>query len=744
MSNPNPDLYINPDYIYKGGWTNWNGDVTTGGKLTVSKKGAELLMVFIGIFFVFMEAGLWSLISFGLFLWRRSQSLEQVGSGSSSAVRSLDRDALWHLQQATLRNGGDDRAVGITYISLWLNYGWKSFDVILRTWPTIFLALTSFDIFLIALPFIAAYLMLDSQGVEVLIHSPQCGYWQASFSDDLVVASTDIANRTLEAVQYADTCYESNSPSELCDNYLVKRNLEWTGWHNTECPFEDGMCLDNDTFPAFQMETMLLDSHEHFGMNSPKQGRFALQRTTTCAPLNVKDWSLVKGGTIEGENITKVYFGATSSDDYTFGVSNLQLLAGPDYNLAAYVSYAYNESVGTFVPIKQLRRTDGDVSVIILNNNRIPVAGINGPCRDPFFSATDRQTETFPDWYLPDNPITAIGCVDQYAFHNPVTRQWSNQTGMLLLGTDLTKESGLGPRQVAAMNTLLWALGQVGAMGRVVETIGSDALRAKKYPGVFDGYQNPLPNDQWKNEVGYWFNTQLAALQLQFIRIATGPQDTRGMTNILPVSAQGSEHDYEALICNSQKIQNNGFKNFYRTGFISLAVIGVLMIIAPWILIKCVVFWGRRGKNAFALEWISYGHMQLLRMANEGVKVEDWEGCDSDIPLLPLERNIATLEIKTSTNGKPHPKLREPQKETNGATGSGGEPAADEAAGGGERPNSIDATRPRVGQTEYFAMGALDRQNLNRQNGVGAIPLRANTSPDAGALGNRTSREAIW
>lgn len=299
MSNPNPDLYINPDYIYKGGWTNWNGDVTTGGKLTVSKKGAELLMVFIGIFFVFMEAGLWSLISFGLFLWRRSQSLEQVGSGSSPTARSLDRDALWHLQQATLRNGGDDRAVGITYISLWLNYGWKSLDVILRTWPTIFLALASFGIFLITLPFIAAYLMLDSQGVEVLIHSPQCGYWQASFSDDLVVASTDIANRTLEAVQYADTCYESNYPSELCDNYLVKRNLEWTGWHNAECPFEDGMCLDNDTFPAFQMETMLLDSHEHFGMNSPKQGRFALQRTTTCAPLNVKGWSLVEGGTIE-------------------------------------------------------------------------------------------------------------------------------------------------------------------------------------------------------------------------------------------------------------------------------------------------------------------------------------------------------------------------------------------------------------------------------------------------------------
>ncbi|KAF7549126.1 hypothetical protein G7Z17_g6619 [Cylindrodendrum hubeiense] len=715
MSNPNPDFYVNPDYIHKGGWTNWNGDVTTGGKITFSKNGAELLMIFIGIFFVFMEAGLWSLISFGLFLWRRSRNLELAGNPPTTT--SLDRDALWHQQQATLRNGGDDRAVGITYISLWLNYGWNNLDVIRRTWPTIFMALTSFGIFLIALPFIAAYLMLDNQGVEVLIHSPLCGWWEASFENDLVIASTDVANRTREAIQYADTCYESDSPSELCDNFLVKRNLEWTGWHNTECPFGNGTCLGDEKFPAFQMETMLLDSHEHFGMNSPKQGRFAIQRTTTCAPLDVKAWSLVEDGTIDGENITKVYFGATPSDDYTFGVSNLQYLAGPDYNLGSYYSYAYNESVGTFVPIKQLRRTDADVSVISLNNNLIPVAGINGPCRDPFFSATNRQDEVFPDWYWPDQPITAIGCADQYAFHNPVTHEWSNQTGMLMLGTDITKESGLSPMQIAAMNTMRWALGEIGAMGRLIETIGSDALRAKKYPGVFAGYQNPLPNDQWKKEVSFWFNVQLAAFQLQFIRISTGPQDTAGMTNALPALTEGSDTDYEGLICRSQKIQNNQFKNFYRAGFISLALIGGLMIIAPWLIIKCVVFWGR-GKSPFVLEWISYGHLQLLRMANEEVEVRGWTKCNSEVPFSPLKRNIATVYVDAVTNGEPHPKLKKPREETIDAVGPG-----DQTVEGTEHQSNAEDTEITHEETTYLATGALDTQA-----GADTIPLTDNTS----------------
>ncbi|KAH6893442.1 hypothetical protein B0T10DRAFT_604654 [Thelonectria olida] len=67
MSNPTPDFYISRSFIHKGGWTNWNGNTNTGGKITITKSDADLLMIFIGIFFVFAEAGVWSLISFACF-----------------------------------------------------------------------------------------------------------------------------------------------------------------------------------------------------------------------------------------------------------------------------------------------------------------------------------------------------------------------------------------------------------------------------------------------------------------------------------------------------------------------------------------------------------------------------------------------------------------------------------------------------------------------------------------------------
>ncbi|KAF7562399.1 hypothetical protein G7046_g1746 [Stylonectria norvegica] len=725
MSSGNADFYVRPEYIKRGGWTNWDD----GGKITVTKSAADLLMIFIGIFFVFMEAGLWSLIAFALFSWRRSRNSTKVGN--PPLKKSKDRNALWHQQQAVLRNAGDDRTVGITYISLWLSYGWRSLGVVLRTWPVVLMALGSFAVFLIALPFITAYLMLDGQGNEVLIESPLCGWWQTSFEDDVVVASTELTNRTREAVQYADNCYESSAPSDLCDNFLAKRKLTWTGWHNTECPFAQGVCLGDKHFPAFQMETMLLDSHQDFGMNSPKSGRFSLQKTTTCAPLDVEAWSKVVDGTLEGENITEVHFGATTTDDYTFAVSNLQFLAAPDYNLVAYTSYVANESatgpVGTFIPIKQLKRADADVSVVFLNNNLISIAGINGPCRDPFFSATKRQSATFPDWYRPDHAITAIGCADQYALHDPVTNAWSSQTGMLMLGSDIDKSWGLSPRQVTAMNTLRWIIGKAGATGALVEAIGSDVLRAKKYPGVFNYFQNPLPNDQWKREVGYWFNIALASLQLQLVSIATGPAETQGMTNALPALSTGSKAYIEGLACHSQKIHSNGFKNFHRDGFIALGVVGGLLVLAPWLLIQCALLWGRRRRKAFALEWFSYGHLQLLRMANEGVGVEGWRDCDAEMPLLTNRHELlATLDTGFATGGQPHPRLRPPRAVAivpvvaPVATGQGGEVSSDEATDGEEQSVSGETT-PQA----YVGTGhSIPMVTLQPQNGIQTTPGR--------------------
>lgn len=665
MSNPTPDFYVPPSFIYRGGWTNWNGNPNSGGQITVTKKDADLLMVFVGIFFVFAEAGLWSLVTFGLFLWRRRSNLEPRQGGSnnnSNKPVNAPRDALWHQQQAILRNAGDDRTVGRSYLSLWLTHGWRDPKTALRTLPTAVAAVVSFLVFLVALPFVAAYAMLDNQANEVLIKSPRCGWWQADFSNDFVVASTDVANRTREGLQYADTCYENDAPAALCDDFLMQRSIRWTAWHNTACPFGEAACLtDGAPYPGFQMESMLIDSHKDLGLNAPESGRFALRHTVTCAPLDVAAFSEVRKGRITGENITEVYFGNTSSTLFTYGVSSLQASRGiPGYNLIAYTSYPTmeNESVETFTPIKELRRDDADVSIMLLNNNNVNVAGTDGPCRDPFFSATKTQSRLYKEWYLPDSPLTAIACADQYALYNPTTKTWTNDTGLLKIGFDETGKTGLSERQWAARGSILMGLGQIGATGRLVEVVGAEALRAAKYPGVFNYYQNPLPDSQWKSEAAHWFNARLAMLQLHFVRVATGPRDsTSAFVDSMDTASDAAGHDFRAAVCGAQKIHDGEYKNFHRGGFVALAVIGATLIVLPLVLIWGVMFWGRHWDRRFVLEWASYGNLQLLRMAHEGAGVDGWKGAGREVPWAEGGGKIASLDVEARVDGEVHPRF---------------------------------------------------------------------------------------
>jgi hypothetical protein len=121
----------------------------------------------------------------------------------------------------------------------------------------------------------------------------------------------------------------------------------------------------------------------------------------------------------------------------------------------------------TFTPIKGLTRKDAGVSVVFLNNNNIAVKGVDGPCSDPFFSATNRSSSD-EGFYLPDNPITAIGCTDQYSFGNPVNSQWTEPMAVLDGSGNYSKDWDLSVRQIATLATLTWALSATGGLDRVI------------------------------------------------------------------------------------------------------------------------------------------------------------------------------------------------------------------------------------------------------------------------------------
>lgn len=311
-----------------------------------------------------------------------------------------------------------------------------------------------------------------------------------------------------------------------------------------------------------------------------------------------------------------------------------------------------------YKPIKELRRIDALVSLVFLSNDGVSV---RDRCDDPFFSATNYDKSI--GRFFPEKPLTVIGCSEQFTFTNPTTNISSEPATIIGIESstnekkrliekqakNLTDTLGLNDRQSATLQLTLWSLSNAGSIGIMISTIGSSALLAKKDPGTAGWFQNPIPDYQWKKEIGYWMNIGLATLQLEFVRFATGPRDSDGLTKV------SEETD---LLCGSQMIKHTEFENFRRSGFISLAVIGGILIIAPWVIIKIVVRCGRRQWPSI-LEWNLYGHMQLLRMAIQGIKIEGWKDCDKKVPFLGADKtahvDLGTRAGAGSTGHSPHP-----------------------------------------------------------------------------------------
>lgn len=279
-----------------------------------------------------------------------------------------------------------------------------------------------------------------------------------------------------------------------------------------------------------------------------------------------------------------------------------------------------------------------------------------GPCEDPFFYSTVRDETS--EWYLPDKPVTAVGCVEQFTFTNPqntdmtktVIVPWSNLPEQDRLKNIETETSAIGDaldlnsKQRATVQLTLWGLANAGTIGEMIGTVGVSALRANKSPGTYFRFQNPLPDDQWIIETQYWVDIGLAALQEEFVRFATGPLNSEGL---IPGPEEAKNE-----VCNLQKIKHSEFENFRRPGLISLATIGGFLVLAPWLAIRLTIWLGRRKGWKFVLEWISYGELQLLRMANEGAGVQGWQGCDEEVPFVDAEE-IAHIDL----NNLKHPRM---------------------------------------------------------------------------------------
>jgi hypothetical protein len=88
-----------------------------------------------------------------------------------------------------------------------------------------------------------------------------------------------------QAFTYAEACYNKTGDLPQCDLF-VQKNIPLERVAEAECPFP-GLCR---TDTAITLDTGLLDSDGTFGINSPPTRRVQMQRTLTCAPLDLSQF----------------------------------------------------------------------------------------------------------------------------------------------------------------------------------------------------------------------------------------------------------------------------------------------------------------------------------------------------------------------------------------------------------------------------------------------------------------------
>lgn len=152
----------------------------------------------------------------------------------------------------------------------------------------------------------------------MLISSSKCGVFgappnvDAKYSDFLGYLS----RLTAASTSYAQQCYEDNTAAQECSLY-VKEKIPQIISTNASCPFpgKDKICSQAQNL---RIDTGIVDSHVHLGMNAATKDRFTYRNILECAPLRTDGYKKI----------------VPSSDNSTSGDQEY-LFYGPTFNLQA-------------------------------------------------------------------------------------------------------------------------------------------------------------------------------------------------------------------------------------------------------------------------------------------------------------------------------------------------------------------------------------------------------------------------
>lgn len=543
-----------PYPIYLGVWTNWSRGSVMGLTLTMTRNNADLLIALVAFYVAFVGGRIWRVFCF---------ACHSIVSSKSNKPRH----GTYHQHQVIMRNSpsAPNAVVALVQV-LW---AWRS----TKGRPTGVLVITLFLAAFFSLAFLVASSFSSRlstvAGDEVLIARGRCGWLdqgEDNFDGFIGVYSPHISKLFLNAANYAQECYGENRSGLLGCNKFVQQALPFTVDTNAPCPFEPGLCRTNTS--NIRLDTGLIDSNDHIGLNAKPEDRVLWRRVLHCAPLVTEGYKTRQSQSFDLNNkrvskpIVRYHYGksaaldAESAEDFTYEyVDETQWdfnmsLTDNSYSLSSTAAYSLEGGFlpstggyainGTrapigFVPISGLTSVmpQADVSILFLSSNGMPF--INATTDEWYSATTAFRNMSLPGWYntsapayLQDEPASPLGCLEQRQFCSPNNLSEDGQpmctplTGMMEVPY-VTEPIIKNPER--EMNYFKWFY-NVGTspqdtMNHLVSFLHATVLQSRF--SVSRNAQGPLPDNQWQVEVQHMFSTLLASLQQSFVHAAAVP-----------------------------------------------------------------------------------------------------------------------------------------------------------------------------------------------------------------------------
>ncbi|KAJ4292470.1 hypothetical protein N0V90_009132 [Kalmusia sp. IMI 367209] len=526
-------------------------------------------------------------------------------------------------------------------------------------------------------------LITTNSANEVLLTGKNCGILyrgvQTEEMQELYMKTSDLneeysSQRSAAYLNYASQCYPSSraEQSESCRPY-IKPKLNYTITRNASCPFDDAICLLKSE--NLVLDTGLLDSHNDFGINSPKNKRFAFRVKSQCAPLVTEGFSKVHHPEDPVyDPAVRFYYGEAlgvmshRDKSFTYQVPyNVSSRSIANYTSMQSPHPDYIIGTATdqfFTPIPQISRPDGELALIFLS---APGVLFPQPIDDVWFAAHavapgvkmyyGNDTEGTPA-YERDEPVGVMGCVSQYQFCNPSLPAESQCQPLASSNNSYWEPSEELWSDKNDQEFVKWGKNVLFASfalspNNAYVSAGISALlvRANLKAGLQSG---EIANNQWQLEIAHAFEVMLASLQGSFLDNTNGPLSPE----YAPAFARPNDTAWRYM-CENQKIVSALYYSFNILGLAIILIIGGIFIILENTLEAFVNWIDRRPSRrnnpraTYArLEWQSNATLQLHRLAYEEAGYGTWYNCTGTVPVTEPGEKLGILDVRDKKHSR--------------------------------------------------------------------------------------------